>query len=271
LGATDPGAAASPFSIDSVKGGELSSDSVNVPDGTPYGSNQVGTTRFSNIVLKRGMVDDDPLSSLVSNMLQGKVQPISGGCAEGKKGLNAVNVKLAFVQAVPTSVRFPALDPDSNKQALMAVTLTPGAVKFSQATAGSLGVTKVAPGRSYTAGRFAFAIDGVGFPSVTHVNPFEVDCSTAPDGSVQLRASDLVIKADALTAGPLYTWANTVSTSKVDRRSISVIFHNDAGEEVSRLNFFECWPRSITTPLVSALTGEVTVTLSVGSAAFTIG
>ncbi|MDB6034581.1 MAG: wapA, partial [Verrucomicrobiales bacterium] len=39
-----------------------------------------------------------------------------------------------------------------------------------------------------------------------------------------------------------YKWRKAVLDGKVDRKSMSVIFHNDAGEEASRYNFFEAWP-----------------------------
>ena len=37
-------------------------------------------------------------------------------------------------------------------------------------------------------------------------------------------------------------WYKNVLDGKVDRRSISIIFHNDAGAETGRMNYFNCWP-----------------------------
>lgn len=43
-------------------------------------------------------------------------------------------------------------------------------------------------------------------------------------------------------------WFKKVLDGKVDRKSISVIFHNDQGQEAQRYNFFECWPTRIMLP-----------------------
>ncbi len=58
-----------------------------------------------------------------------------------------------------------------------------------------------------------------------------------------------------LAPGPdtdfLYQWYIDTTKGKTDRRSISVIFHNDAGEEAGRYNFFECWPVRYKPPTLS--------------------
>jgi phage tail-like protein len=46
-------------------------------------------------------------------------------------------------------------------------------------------------------------------------------------------------------------WIQAVATGTGQRKSISVIFHNDAGEEM-RMNFFECWPTKWTGPALNA-------------------
>lgn len=45
---------------------------------------------------------------------------------------------------------------------------------------------------------------------------------------------------DARTAWQ--NWYEQTQTGQGVRKSMSVIFHNDAGEEAGRMNFFECWP-----------------------------
>jgi phage tail-like protein len=49
-----------------------------------------------------------------------------------------------------------------------------------------------------------------------------------------------------------YKWRKAVLDGKVDRRSISVIFHNDAGEEAGRMNFYNCWPSKWNGPSLNA-------------------
>ena len=39
-----------------------------------------------------------------------------------------------------------------------------------------------------------------------------------------------------------YNWRKKVLDGKTDRRSISIIFHDDAGAEVGRMNFYNTWP-----------------------------
>lgn len=47
-------------------------------------------------------------------------------------------------------------------------------------------------------------------------------------------------------------WFQGASAGKVDRRSISVIFHNDAGEEAGRMNFYNCWPTGYKGPALNS-------------------
>jgi phage tail-like protein len=39
-----------------------------------------------------------------------------------------------------------------------------------------------------------------------------------------------------------FNWRKTVIDGKVERKSVSVIVLNDAGEEAMRYNLYECWP-----------------------------
>ena len=43
-------------------------------------------------------------------------------------------------------------------------------------------------------------------------------------------------------------WRQKVAAGKTDRRSISIIFHDDAGNETGRMNFYNCWPVKHTLP-----------------------
>ena len=52
------------------------------------------------------------------------------------------------------------------------------------------------------------------------------------------RVSDWPQWRDGVAAGI----AGGAVAGKLVRRSISVIFHNDAGEEAGRMNFYNCWP-----------------------------
>jgi phage tail-like protein len=39
-----------------------------------------------------------------------------------------------------------------------------------------------------------------------------------------------------------YQWRKKVLDGKTDRRSVSIIFHDDTGKEVRRMIFYNCWP-----------------------------
>ena len=52
----------------------------------------------------------------------------------------------------------------------------------------------------------------------------------------------LVLTKDWSNTLEWYTWRKAVIDGKTDRRSISIIFHDDAGVEVGRMNFYNCWP-----------------------------
>ncbi len=49
-----------------------------------------------------------------------------------------------------------------------------------------------------------------------------------------------------------YTWRKKVMDGKTDRRSVSIIFHDDAGAEVGRMNFYNCWPTQHVMPATDA-------------------
>lgn len=64
----------------------------------------------------------------------------------------------------------------------------------------------------------------------------------AGSGLATGRRLALTLDPDSALSREFYAWRKAVLDGKVDRKSISVIFHNDAGEEVARYNFFEAWP-----------------------------
>ena len=90
--------------------------------------------------------------------------------------------------------------------------------------------------------RFSLEIDGVGVNGVHTVEGIETE-------------SDVVEYKDAKDWSNTlewYTWRKAVLDGKTDRRSISVIFHDDAGVEVGRMNFYNCWPVKHTLPSFNA-------------------
>ncbi|HVT13816.1 MAG TPA: phage tail protein [Fimbriimonadaceae bacterium] len=45
-----------------------------------------------------------------------------------------------------------------------------------------------------------------------------------------------------------HRWIKDTMDGRTDRKSVSVIFHNDNGQSADRYNFFECWPTRIELP-----------------------
>ena len=59
-----------------------------------------------------------------------------------------------------------------------------------------------------------------------------------------------------------YQWRKAVLDGKTDRRSVSIIFHDDAGVEVGRMNFYNCWPVKHILPAANAMnSGHATETI----------
>ena len=64
----------------------------------------------------------------------------------------------------------------------------------------------------------------------------------------------LQMEPDSKLAMAFAAWRKAALDGKTERKSISVIFHNDAGEE-ARINFYECWPVRWKAPEAIAPTG----------------
>lgn len=72
----------------------------------------------------------------------------------------------------------------------------------------------------------------------------------------------LVLTKDWSNTMEWYQWRKAVLDGKTDRRSVSIIFHDDAGTEVGRMNFYNCWPVKHTLPSADAkASGHATETI----------
>jgi phage tail-like protein len=110
--------------------------------------------------------------------------------------------------------------------------------------------------------RFSFEIDGVLVAGVHSVEGIEsetdvVDYKDGEDGTMHTRpgnhkAGKMTVTKDWSNTKEWYTWRKAVLDGKVDRKSVSVIFHNDAGEEAGRMNFYHCWPTKWVGPNLNA-------------------
>jgi phage tail-like protein len=83
-----------------------------------------------------------------------------------------------------------------------------------------------------------------------------------PENHKPGKMTALVITKDWSNTLEWYTWRKAVLDGKTDRRSISIIFHDDAGTEVGRMNFYNCWPVKHTLPSAEAKnSGHATETI----------
>jgi len=72
----------------------------------------------------------------------------------------------------------------------------------------------------------------------------------------------LILTKDWSNTLDWYQWRKAVIDGKTDRRSISIIFHDDAGVEVGRMNFYNCWPVKHTLPsLAEQRSGDAVETM----------
>jgi len=72
---------------------------------------------------------------------------------------------------------------------------------------------------------------------------------TANPGPVTVQS--VAIQRDFSSTKEFFNWRQTVLNGKVERKSVSIIILNDAGAEVARYNFFECWPCRYSGPTLS--------------------
>jgi phage tail-like protein len=110
--------------------------------------------------------------------------------------------------------------------------------------------------------RFSVEIDGVLVAGVHSVEGLEsetdvIDYKDGEDGTMHTRpgntkAGKMTFIKDWSNTNEWFKWRKTVIDGKVDRKSVSVIFHNDAGEEAGRMNFYHCWATKWTGPTLNA-------------------
>ncbi len=114
--------------------------------------------------------------------------------------------------------------------------------------------------------RFTVVIDGVVVPGVTRISSPDIERTVAafrtqhrihhPSGR------SMITKDWSNTSDQWYKWRQAVLTGNASRKaSISIIFHNDAGEEPRRMNFYQCWPSNYT--LNARSSGHPTETIEV--------
>ncbi len=104
--------------------------------------------------------------------------------------------------------------------------------------------------------RFTVEIDGVVVPNVVRIESADLErvlqefSKTRKGGDVN-RPGRITITKDWSNTSEWYKWRKAVIEGRVQRKSVSIIFHNDAGEE-ARMNFFHCFPTKWQGPELNA-------------------
>jgi phage tail-like protein len=138
---------------------------------------------------------------------------------------------------------------------------------FAQAPAaykdGEDGVNRTRPGNTKWV-----EVNGVfvaGMHSSTDFNALREEAirgQAHPENHKPGKMTTLVFTKDWSNTMEWYQWRKAVIDGKTDRRSVSIIFHDDSGVEVGRMNFYNCWPVKHTMPTADAKnSGHATETI----------
>jgi phage tail-like protein len=123
------------------------------------------------------------------------------------------------------------------------------AIKFNR---DSLKGTTKTQGDFNLSNKFNVEIDGVTVGGVNRVDGLEhehevVEYQDGDDMTTHFRPGRqkpgrVTIERDWSSTKEFFNWRQTVINGKVERKSVSIIFMNDAGEESMRVNLFDCYP-----------------------------
>lgn len=116
---------------------------------------------------------------------------------------------------------------------------------------------------------FKVEIDGVIVGGSKDVSGIEaetemVEYKDGEDGTTHTRPGNhkpgiITLTRDFSKTDPLRTWFEDTLAGKDERKSVAVIYINDAGQEAMRYNFFEAWPCKWHAPTLNAKnSGHVT-------------
>lgn len=110
--------------------------------------------------------------------------------------------------------------------------------------------------------RFTVEIDGVAVGGVHTIEGLEhehevIEYHDGDNGVTQFRPGrqkpgKIKLVKDFSATKEFFLWRKTVMDGKVERKSMSIVILNDAGEEALRYNLFECWPTKYYGPALNA-------------------
>jgi phage tail-like protein len=103
-------------------------------------------------------------------------------------------------------------------------------------------------------GHFKVLLDGVPI-AVQKIEGTEVASEVVDRGArtrPQKRSGTLTLVSDSANSKELYDWRKSVMDGAPRRKSVSIVFLNDAGTEAARINFYNCFPIKWTGPSLNA-------------------
>jgi phage tail-like protein len=109
---------------------------------------------------------------------------------------------------------------------------------------------------------FSVEINGISVAGVRTAEGHKASTDTieykdGEDGVIRTRPGNhkpgkFILTKDWFNTLEWYQWRKNVLDGKTDRRTVSIILHDDAGTEVGRMNFSNCWPTKHTLPSFAA-------------------
>ncbi len=153
--------------------------------------------------------------------------------------------------------------PTSRREALkLAGGLAAGGAAAMMAGGSAPGLDAVLAAPKGTATSFRIEFDGVAVPAVQSIDEFETESEVVMyiDGNESVehfrpgnhKPGKMTVTTDWSNTSEFFSWRKTVLDGKVDRKSVSIVFLNDAGAEMGRINLYECWPSKWTGPALNA-------------------
>lgn len=110
----------------------------------------------------------------------------------------------------------------------------------------------IAPGteqaRTFAAGQSSLEINGIHISGVAPIEGIDNLVQQTRYRPGNNKTTRIKITREWSNDSAFRDWYKSTLDGKTDRRSISVIFHNDAGEEAGRLNLHDCYPTAYEPP-----------------------
>jgi len=119
--------------------------------------------------------------------------------------------------------------------------------------------------------KFKVEIDGIAATAFSEVSGIEADVAVvdyrpgndnAPGPRKlpgEAHFSSLLLKRGMTADLSLWNWMKQVLDGKIERKNLSVVLFNDAGQEVLRFNFRDAWPVKWSGPILNGQTSDIAI------------